>query len=60
MPIECASICFAIFPGGVSEPKGNFSTLSVYARPNIDGLNQAEDRIPHIPAHQNHFGIERQ
>jgi PAS domain S-box-containing protein len=30
-PIECASICFAIFPGGVSEPKGNFSTLSAYA-----------------------------
>jgi hypothetical protein len=30
MPIECVSICFAIFPGGVSEPKGNFSTLSAY------------------------------
>ena len=27
-PTECASICFAIFPGGVSEPKGKFSTLS--------------------------------
>jgi hypothetical protein len=29
-PIECVSICFAIFPGGVSQPKGNFSTLSAY------------------------------
>lgn len=26
-PTECVSICFAIFPGGVSEPKGNLSTL---------------------------------
>jgi hypothetical protein len=29
-PIECASICFAIFPGGVSEPKGKLATLSAY------------------------------
>jgi hypothetical protein len=29
-PIECVSICFAIFPGGVSEPKSNFSRLSAY------------------------------
>jgi hypothetical protein len=29
-PIECVSISFAIFPGGASEPKGNFSTLSAY------------------------------
>jgi hypothetical protein len=28
--IECASICFAILPGRVSEPKGNFPTLSAY------------------------------
>jgi hypothetical protein len=29
-PIECASICFDIFPGEVSETKGSFSTLSAY------------------------------
>lgn len=28
--IACASICFAIFPGGVSEPKGKLATLSAY------------------------------
>jgi hypothetical protein len=58
-PIECVSICFAFFPGGVSEPKGNFSTLSAYTFTKYRWVIQAEGKVLHNPAPRNHSGIER-